>query len=381
MASPESDNSEDILICNQSQCTKDEDKDSLTCGKCKRSVHYRCTMLPAYQIQLILNKRGPNKYVCQNCVDVPEDLLQLVPIKQRSHPSLKTEKEIERLRRDNDALNAIIQQNILDLEKKNKMIEIKVNDLKQLKEKLDDSPGLHTLEYVEEKFERQLENFKETMENLIKTECKSLTEKSYADAARSGSNVESTTSDTVNIKEAIREAWREEDFAEQDRLRRAKNVIIHGLPEQPTKDDNAWAADLVNDTQAPVNIKRVIRLGKAADPKKHPLLISLKTEEERVKLLGNLSALKDLDRYKGISVTEDLTPEERKVHKELSIEANERNTVENLTNEIWRVRGSSKNGFYLKKVKLVSKKNSINNDSNKINQDRQSKKVTFTANR
>ena len=47
--------STELLICNSKECVDDQDKDSLTCAKCKRSIHYRCTMLPAYQIQMFVN--------------------------------------------------------------------------------------------------------------------------------------------------------------------------------------------------------------------------------------------------------------------------------------------------------------------------------------
>ena len=69
--------------------------------------------------------------------------------------------------------------------------------------------------------------------------------------------------------------------------------------------------------------------------------------------------------YKGVSICEDLTPEQRKEFKELTIEARSKNATE--TDGIWRVRGSSKNGFRLKKVDqppslINTKQNNINNE-------------------
>ena len=231
---------------------------------------------------------------------------------------------------------------------------LKDKELEQLKKKLDNNPGLHTLEYVEEKFEKRLENIKETLEKVIKAECKNLAEKSYAEVAKSGTDSGSNACNTKGFREAIKYAWREENAEKDDRKKRAKNVIVHGVPEQSTEDDNSWATGLACDTHTKVNINRVIRLGKGDHEKKRPLLISLQSEDEKVKLLGNLSALKDYDKYKGMSVTEDLTPEERKFHKDLSTEAKQRNLSEKSTTEVWRVRGNSKNGFYLKKITFKS---------------------------
>ena len=56
-------------------------------------------------------------------------------------------------------------------------------------------------------------------------------------------------------------------------------------------------------------------------------------------------------KYKAVSITEDLTPEERKNLKELSNQAKERNKNDSSDNEKWRVRGNSKNGFFLIKIK------------------------------
>ena len=90
----------------------------------------------------------------------------------------------------------------------------------------------------------------------------------------------------------------------------------------------------------------------AADDKKRPLLVVLNDESEKWNLLGNLTALKGNDTYKGISVNEDLTREDREKIKKLSIDAKTLNAQEKSTTEVYRVRGDSKNGFDLKKVKI-----------------------------
>ena len=99
----------DKLICNNTHCTSDEDEDegSLVCTKCRRLVHYRCTKLPAYQIQVINTKRN-YAYYCQNCVTVPQELLEVVSQPDRLLANSK--KEIDRLRREIKACEALIKQ-------------------------------------------------------------------------------------------------------------------------------------------------------------------------------------------------------------------------------------------------------------------------------
>ena len=81
------------LNCSTTKCNEDENKNKLVCADCKRSVHYRCTQLPAYQIQAYIVKKKRN-YYCSNCIVVPAELERTV------NPISKEQQEINRLRRD-----------------------------------------------------------------------------------------------------------------------------------------------------------------------------------------------------------------------------------------------------------------------------------------
>ena len=70
----ESETSPENTGCTPLACVQDDDKYKLECAECKLLVHYRCTQLPLYQIQLFLTK-GYRKYICLNCVEVPTYLL------------------------------------------------------------------------------------------------------------------------------------------------------------------------------------------------------------------------------------------------------------------------------------------------------------------
>ena len=75
---PSDNNSEELPACTSHVCDKDDDIYKLECGTCKRLVHYRCTQLPLYQLQLFVTKyyRG---YKCVNCIDVQKYLADLLP--------------------------------------------------------------------------------------------------------------------------------------------------------------------------------------------------------------------------------------------------------------------------------------------------------------
>lgn len=349
MASNQKKSSAELVICTLTDCIDDKDQDCLVCLKCRRLVHFRCTQLPPYQIQLFLDKHKSThyKYVCPNCVTVTPKVLELVPAKPRTLPS-SVKRENETLRRELNACKGLLKQNEIDRKKINEQ----QHELESLKSKLSTDPGLHTFEFVEQKLETKIESkiesLKEMLEETIKKECKFLSQ-TYANVTGS-----KESPDSKALKEVIRDAIREEETEEYSKQKRASNVIVHGVVEQSINDDKTWASNLIKDTHSRSLIKRVARLGKEEEGKKRPLLVSLNDESDKWNLLGNLTALKDNATYKGISVTEDLTPDERKQFKVLSTEAKTRNSQEKSETYIYRVRGNSKNGFYLKKIKVAN---------------------------
>jgi len=60
------------------------------------------------------------------------------------------------------------------------------------------------------------------------------------------------------------------------------------------------------------------------------------------------------DYYDGVNITKDLTLNERTTIKMLPQQGKQVNTSED-ANFVWRVRGNSKTGFYLKKLKSTKK--------------------------
>ena len=106
MSSPTPDSTGIQLFCDDTKCV-DPEKDVLICVKCRRRVHYKCTRFSAYQIHVIKTNRT-NIYYCSNCVIVPRKLLDLVPLQNHSLSVSNSKKEINRLRREIEACEALI---------------------------------------------------------------------------------------------------------------------------------------------------------------------------------------------------------------------------------------------------------------------------------
>ena len=62
--------------CSDSTCQTDDDSNFLTCDECKRNVHFKCTKLPAYQVQRFI-KMENQKFVCINCTQIEAKIMEV----------------------------------------------------------------------------------------------------------------------------------------------------------------------------------------------------------------------------------------------------------------------------------------------------------------
>ena len=158
---------------------------------------------------------------------------------------------------------------------------------------------------------------------------------------------------TVKNFRTIMMATKNEELAEEaDRKRRGKNLIMHGKEEMASNEDSEFVNNMIKDLQiGSVSTKQVERIGQHTNERKRPIKLVFNSEEDQQKVLTNLRNLKDKSSYKGISITDDYTLNERLLIKEFTEQAKIKNTQEetNKSNIIWRVRGSPKNGLIIKK--------------------------------
>jgi len=177
--------------------------------------------------------------------------------------------------------------------------------------------------------------------------------KSYANITANNS----ATKEHSTIKSIVKAARDEEIAEDHEKRRRASNVIVHSVPEQNEVNkedclnaDRDYIISLINDIRVKANIKYIGRIGNQSPEKLRPIKIVFEKEDEELSVLRSLPNLKQHNHtYKGISVTEDFTQAEREIQKRWSQKAKERNDKENDDTTIWRVRGSPKNGLFLKK--------------------------------
>ena len=132
-----------------------------------------------------------------------------------------------------------------------------------------------------------------------------------------------------------------------------KEDMKDGDKESTKEEDQKFVEDLLTKVDMePNNVKSVQRIGKPDT--NGPIKVELSTEKDKVSLLQNLRKLKDDERYKGIGITEDYTFSERKLTQEYNVRAKERNENDpEKDSYVWRVRGSPKNGLFIKKFRKI----------------------------
>ena len=95
-----------------------------------------------------------------------------------------------------------------------------------------------------------------------------------------------------------------------------------------------------------LHLRQLQGLGSLILIKKRPIKVVFNNEDEKDKIMANLSSLKGQEEFKGISITYDYTIRERQIIREKANEAKANNDNEPLNSKyIWRVRGTPKNGF------------------------------------
>ena len=144
----------------------------------------------------------------------------------------------------------------------------------------------------------------------------------------------------------------EELLEQSDRRNRAQNLIMHGKKdESPDGDERFVNAFLTQVGCEKANLKSMKRIGSNQPDKVRPILVQLKNEEEKTRIMNNLRKLKDIQIFTGISITDDYTLAEREMIKTYRMKAKELNNENINSDTIIRVRGSPKNGLFLKKIK------------------------------
>ena len=160
------------------------------------------------------------------------------------------------------------------------------------------------------------------------------------------SKFEQVSTDVAKVNVAVAEAKKISD-EDKDRESRASNIILYRVPEtdkqeERIKYDKDFFCQMANEAlevdMKSEDIKAIFRLGKKGDNCR-PLLVQLRERSVKNRIMESLFKLKSSsEKFKNISVTHDLTKQERLICKTLVDEAKKKQSEEK-GEFIWRVRG------------------------------------------
>ena len=238
--------------------------------------------------------------------------------------------------------------------------------------------NLSTLtQLIERKFEQVENNLKQSIFAQVDKSSKQMEEKfsevvnankSYVDAVKnadtnSGTVREPDPSETnVDFRTIMRDERNEQLADEADKKQRACNFVVHGVvegtgdKEKCKEDDNSAIASLLADLGVDVTFKAMYRLGnkrvESTEQSKRPLKVVMNNENDKDRIMASLKNLKDNEKYKRVSITDDYTTKERDTIKEWVKKAKDANANEPAESGYeWKVRGMPKNGMVLRKFR------------------------------
>ena len=115
--------------CGALSCLSESNNDQyLECTTCKKKIHHCCTKLPAYQIGLFMlaETKANNSFLCEQCANVPEDLIQTCSGKISETPNtvLLLKEQLEK--KDNELRE--LKEHIIKLETENPHKKRKFDD-------------------------------------------------------------------------------------------------------------------------------------------------------------------------------------------------------------------------------------------------------------
>ena len=218
------------------------------------------------------------------------------------------------------------------------------------------------IQEIQENMEKRFTEMENTIKNSIAIE-NEISQEGAATYATVASNIKQIRQNTEGLKSTARSEMmekRNEELAEvREKKMREKNIVIHGKAESDEKVDEAFLQKLIKQIAVgSIKFKSFKRIGAMSDAKKRPILVQFYNTEDKYKVMNNLKNLKDAyltdTDFSNLSVTDDYTSAERdiiKVFHQKAASLNENNTDQDY---VYKVRGTPKNGMFLKKLRKLN---------------------------
>ena len=363
-------NKEDISV-EDMESTNEEEEESTTDNVCKT----KACLDELTSLRTIIQAQAKK-------IELLEEKLSQVNINQNEEDPDGVENKNKKRKRDISGIQSIMNASIIEdssnkdieisaLNEENKLMKEEINQLKK-KKNTEENPLKTNAENSTPNILTLIKDLQTSIDKRFSDMHELITEKKKEDDnpnSKVASSVtyssivgESQSESTPTSFRAIMMATKNEELAEEaEKKRRECNLIIHGK-EENGDDDKLFVQNLNKQISVgSVKINQIMRVGEIKANKIRPLKVVLSSPDEKNKVLYSMKNLKGNELYKGISVTDDYTINEREMIREFVKKAKKENEKEDKeSNYIWRVRGCPKNGLTIKRLtKFPQKTNQI----------------------
>ena len=223
-----------------------------------------------------------------------------------------------------------LRQELQDVKKDNILLK---DELEIIREKQGESTAIeiNSQHVVGKRMQREERSHTETMYPPVTTVTAQTPE------LRQVSSVKRDTIHYQDLKKVIDESLDERRFQNRERLRRARNIIVHGIKEEQNVTEDESAKKFLDTIQISYVPMYVARLGIEIPGATRPLKISFNNVNEKEIVMKALPKLKN-SKLK-VRVTHDLTIMDRKKISLWNLKAKTKNKEET-GSFVWRVTGS-----------------------------------------
>ena len=353
-------NKEDILV-EDMESTNEQEEESTTNNVCKT----KACLDELSSLRTIIQAQAKK-------IELLEEKLSQVNINQDEEDPDGVENKNKKRKRDICGIQSIMNASIIEdssnkdieisaLNEENKLMKEEINQLKK-KKNTEENPVKTNAENSTPNILTLIKDLQTSIDKRFSDMHELITEKKKEDDnpnSKVASSVtyanivgESQSDSTPASFRAIMMATKNEELAEEaEKKRRECNLIIHGK-EENGDDDKLFVQNPNNQISlGSVKINQIMRVGEIKANKIRPLKVVLSSPDEKNKVLYSMKNLKGNELYKGISVTDDYTINEREMIREFVKKAKKENEKEDKeSNYIWRVRGCPKNGLTIKRL-------------------------------
>ena len=281
-------------ICNKKFTDRDK---NLKCSICDRPSHALCNNFTSTEFSALQKQISKLHWYCENCQYGAQTLhKQMICLQGKM---IKMESRME-------AIETRVEQSETEFEKK-------IDEVAETK--------------IEEKKEQWVGDITQEITAKLGTNLVTTPPEEVADKIK--------TIATTTVKEEIEKPELYKNLMKelQDREKRKKNIVLHGLTE--SQKDNAEERTVQDATRSREVLKfiskdlnttkchKFLRLGKYDANKKRPIMIEIEEMQAKENILKGTKALKD-SQFKDIGISHDLTQQQRAEFRQHLAEAREK---------------------------------------------------------